>query len=223
MPRKLISISPKKRMEVESTKRKVVLKRQGANQVAGLIFARMRKIPNMKLVEGLPKTRTGIESKLNFLHDLSIHTQKREGFHKYGSEFLGLYDLVAEKMGVTFGKSINPQKANQVYFPTPKIKNLISSLKKRIKADVDLDKLTKTNSLYTLDSLSKQSQIGRIIGTIALDRQLITNSIRSKPKVSSSQTIKMINVLEKTLAGMQSAEALNPVQLANLYIELYGK
>ena len=223
MPRKLILINPKERMKVESAKRKVVLKRQGANQVAGLVFTRVRKIPNMKLVEGLPKTRAEMESKLKFLQQIESNAKKREGFRKYGSEFLQLYDLFAKKIGVTFGKPINPKKVNQVYFPSPEIKTLISSLKKRIKSDINLDKLTKTNSLYTLDSLGKQSQIGRILNNIGEDRALIMQAIKSKPTIASSQALKMIEVLERNLEKTHVSGKLTPVELANLYIELYEK
>lgn len=218
--KRMVPVSQKERSEIATRLRARALLEEHSNRVGEIIFAKTRKAPNMRLIEGLPKSMAELEEHLQVLRDYRVRAAKNEGFKKHGPKFITLYDLVAKSIGYRFGTEPTKQMLNKQYFPTPKIKILIAELKRSILVDSSVDAKTRSNVAASLKRLGQRTNVKQFLFSMIEDRVILSKEIGAEVLTTKSDADDFIERLTKIKGRLPSGK-FNPIQQAELYVELY--
>jgi len=221
--KRIVPVSPSERMVANSRRRARLVLERRSNRVADFIFAKTKRVPNMRLVEELPKSMAQLEGQLKKFRSYQSRVAVNEDFKRHGPDFLKLYDLIAKSIGYRFGSTPTQQVLNKGYFPTPEIKAALAQLKKVVLADASLNEKTRDNCVVTLKRLGKRMPVKKFIRSMQADRQAVLKQMELENISSASETEKLIMRLETVKEKLPKDGTFNPRQQAEIYLELYSK
>jgi len=208
--------------EVEQRARQEIERQQFYARTAEIIFRR-NIIPNMDLLESLPRTREGLEAEIRRIGDPKHfkRVQRIRGTERYGKRIIEILKAIRRE---NTGK-IKRQNLNAKMRITPKIKHLINKLVTDMRNDPAYDEETLKNDVESIRSFKRDYTVWEFLDIERRNLDELTRDAEERAKIPSEQLRKELyrvgpyrNAL-KALDENHKTE-LTPVQLRNLYLEI---